>query len=125
MNTKQIKNTVTITVTVPVTKSEGPGRPSHLTKGEVLETMRNALNAELTKFFVAAGFATNEIPGRLVRIRVEAEPQVNPVAELIQSATATPVAAPLAASEAPAAAPKKRGRPRKVPVVPATEPTKA
>lgn len=114
MNTKQIKSTITITATVPVTKGDGPGRPSHLTKGEVLDTLRNALTAELVKFFTAAGCPASEIPGRLVRIRVEEAP----VTSEMEQATATlvvPESSP--AAETATTQPKRRpGRPRKNPL---------
>jgi len=116
MNTKKIALTVTLTLTVPVAKQEGPGRPSHMTRGEAIEALRNGLNTVLDK-----GADLNEVPGRLVRVRLEETPVRTEEAEAATAEQLTPQVSVTPVTETPVASPqapvkRKPGRPRKNPV---------
>lgn len=130
MNTKKIALTVTLTLTVPVAKQEGPGRPSHMTRGEAIEALRNGLNTILVKDFLDKGAELNEVPGRLVRVRVEETPVRAEEAEAASAEPLTPTREVLTEVAPPPAAPapvkRKPGRPRKNPAVetPAAAPAK-
>lgn len=121
MNTKKIALTVTLTLTVPVAKQEGPGRPSHMTRGEAIEALRNGLNTVLVKDFLDKGADLNEVPGRLVRVRVEETPVRTEEAEAATAEQLTPQVSVTPVTETPVASPqapvkRKPGRPRKNPV---------
>lgn len=65
IETKKMKIDMTVTVTVPVTRHDGPGRPAHLTQYEIVDLIRTGAQLQL-----ADQFPADARPARSVRIKV-------------------------------------------------------